>query len=148
MMLSLGDLNLIIKFYAYRIQQRIEELEHLNYNFAPQDDPEADSQEYEFISAISKYHAYTTRDEKEARLARKLVERVLQIYEFFKAKSNSQNLLALIQQKITAELNAIVAAPTVNLGELFSYVHLLTKRGCVVKVPAEKRRTLSKSIIR
>jgi len=40
----LSDLNLIIKFYAYRIQQRIEELERLNYHFSRQEDEEADSQ--------------------------------------------------------------------------------------------------------
>jgi hypothetical protein len=32
-MLTLSDLNQIIKFYAYRIQQRIEELEHLNFSY-------------------------------------------------------------------------------------------------------------------
>lgn len=44
-MLTLGDLNLIIKYYAYQIQQRIEELEHLSYNFAQPEQAE-DSQEY------------------------------------------------------------------------------------------------------
>jgi hypothetical protein len=34
------------------------------------------------------------------------------------------------------------------LGELFSYVHLITKRGGLVRPPAEKKRVLSKSILK
>jgi hypothetical protein len=47
-----------------------------------------------------------------------------------------------------AELQRIVETENLNLGELFSYIHLLSKPGGIVRVPAEKRRVLSKSVIR
>ncbi len=72
----------------------------------------------------------------------------MQIFDFFKTKSKNQNLLTLIQQKIQAELKAILDKNQVNLGELFSYIRLIAKPGAVIKVPAEKRRMLSKSIIK
>jgi hypothetical protein len=81
-------------------------------------------------------------------LAHKLVERILQIFDFFKTKSKNQNLLTLIQQKMQAELNSILNKNPVNLGELFSYIRLIAKPGAVIKVPAEKKRIFSKSIIK
>jgi hypothetical protein len=75
-MLSIADLNHIIKYYAVRIQQQIEEIQ--NFSALPSDPP--DQQDYEFISLIAKYVHYATSDEREIRLARKLVERVLQIF--------------------------------------------------------------------
>jgi hypothetical protein len=39
-MLSIGDLNQIIKYYAFKVQQRIEELEH--YSCSALSDPTED----------------------------------------------------------------------------------------------------------
>lgn len=75
-MLSISDLNHIIKYYAFRIQQRIEELQSLPA-FLP-DSP--DQQDYDFISLIAKYAHYATSDEREIKLAKKLVARVLEIF--------------------------------------------------------------------
>ena len=47
-----------------------------------------------------------------------------------------------------AELNSILNKNPVNLGELFSYIRLIAKPGAVIKVPAEKKRIFSKSIIK
>lgn len=59
-MLCLTDLNKIIKFYAYKMQQRIEELDHFEcYRTTEETD---DTQEYEFISVISKYTHYSTTE--------------------------------------------------------------------------------------
>lgn len=55
-MLSIADLNVIIKYYATRIRQRIEELQH--FSVFPTDAP--DQQDCEFISIISKYAQYAT----------------------------------------------------------------------------------------
>lgn len=75
-MLSIADLNHIIKYYALRIQQRIDELHH--FAVFPPDIP--DQQDCDFIALISKYSDYATSDEKEIRLAKKLAERALQIF--------------------------------------------------------------------
>lgn len=83
---------------------------------------------------MSKYYNYTTSDDKDVRLANKLAERIVQIYEFFKMKSNNQNLLSLIQQKIEAEINRITSQSPLNLGELLTYIHLITKERCIIKV--------------
>lgn len=72
-MLNISDLNHIIKYYATRIQQRIEELQHLPA-FLP-DSP--DHQDYDFISLIAKYAHYATTDERDIKLAKKLVARVV-----------------------------------------------------------------------
>lgn len=45
-MISIADLNHIIKYYAFRIQQRIEELEHLTYHLNYQEDDTESNQEY------------------------------------------------------------------------------------------------------
>ena len=146
-MLSIGDLNLIIKYYAFRVQQRIEQLEHYSCSALsePSEDP---SQQYQFISVISKYSNYQTVEEREVRLGRRFNERLLQIFQYFRERSNCQNLLAIIQNRIERETNAITSSLPVKLGELFSYVHLITKRGGLVRPPAEKKRVLSKSILK
>ena len=50
------------------------------------------------------------------RLAKKLVERVLQVFEFFRNKSGNQNLLLMIQNKIQEEMNGIVGERPIALG--------------------------------
>ncbi len=74
-MLTIGDLNIIIKHYAYQIQQRIEDLDHLICPLMPLEETNP-----EIASLISRYHGYQVKEEREIRLARKLVERVLQIF--------------------------------------------------------------------
>ena len=64
------------------------------------------------------------------------MERILQIFDFFKSKSKNQNLLTMIQQRIQIELNAIVNSNSVNLGEMFSYIRMIAKPGGIIKVPA------------
>ena len=66
-MLGLNDLNVIVKHYAYALQQRIDELDRLPY---PHDPPTP--QHTEFISVVGKFGGYLTQTDKEARLARKL----------------------------------------------------------------------------
>ena len=45
-------------------------------------------------------------------------------------------------------MERIVKESRIDLGELFSYVHLVAKRGGVIRSPAEKRRFFSRSILR
>jgi len=78
----------------------------------------------------------------------KFVERVIQIYQFFKGKSNNQNLLTFIEQKIVERFDQYLKQSPLNIGDLFSYLHLIIKKGCIIRVPAEKRRTFSKSTIK
>ena len=58
-MLTINDLNTIIKYYAYNLPQRIDELNHLTSTCL--------EQEYhylEVLSIIDKYQMYCTQDEK------------------------------------------------------------------------------------
>lgn len=114
-MLTIGDLNLVIKYYAFNIQQRIEELDHF-INHLQQDPDEIDTHYLQLVGIIDKYRGYVTHEEKEIKLAKKLAERIIQIFEFFKAKSNNQNLLALILQRIRTEIDQIIQQNSLDLG--------------------------------
>lgn len=98
-MLTIGDLNQVIKYYAFNIQQRIEELDHFTTQLQ-QDYDEIDNHYLQLVGIIDKYRGYVTHEEKEIKLANKLAERIVQIFDFFKAKSNNQNLLTIILQRI------------------------------------------------
>ena len=55
-MLGLNDLNVIVKHYAYAIQQRIDELDRMPY---PHDPPTP--HHTEFISVVGKFAGYLTQ---------------------------------------------------------------------------------------
>jgi hypothetical protein len=42
----------------------------------------------------------------------------------------------------------MVEERSIHLGELFSYIHLIAKKNGMIRVPAEKRRFFSKSLLR
>lgn len=58
-MLTINDLNTIIKFYAYNLPQRIDELNHLTSTCLEQE-----HHSLEVLSIIDKYQMYCTQDEK------------------------------------------------------------------------------------
>ena len=76
-MLTIQELNIAVKYYAFNLPQRFEELSHpFNQNW----DGEIDGQEMQLIGLVDRYRGYVAVEEREIRLARKLVERMLQIY--------------------------------------------------------------------
>lgn len=62
-MLTIADLNQVIKYYAFNLQQRIEELDHFPSHL-PQDPDEVDPLYLKLIGIIDKYRGYLTQDEK------------------------------------------------------------------------------------
>lgn len=89
-------MNQLIKSYAYRIQQRMEELDRLHCSQSTTDSDSVELGEYECGMLVLKYQGYTTTNEREMKYIGKLVERALQIYEFFKLRNQNQNLLTVI----------------------------------------------------
>ena len=52
------------------------------------------------IDVVIRYSGKISTDQKDVKLALKFKERAIQIYDFFKAKSNNQNILTMIQANI------------------------------------------------
>lgn len=143
-MLRICDLNQIIKHYAYNMQQRIEELEH----FRSYQGREEDSEDDATTESMARYTGLVSNDQKDIKLAIKFKERVLQIFDFFKSKSSNQNLLNVIQGNVEQQLNGFISADEVRLGDLFAYVMLITKRGCIIKPATQKKPIMSRSTIK
>lgn len=57
-MLTISELNQVIKHYAYQVQQRIDDLDRLTCPTSPQDE----AAQPELLSIISKYHNYVSKD--------------------------------------------------------------------------------------
>jgi hypothetical protein len=57
-MLTISELNQVIKYYAYEIQQRIDDLDRLTCPPSSQDE----AVQPELLSIISKYHNYVSKD--------------------------------------------------------------------------------------
>ena len=57
-MLTLSELNQLIKYFAYQVQQRIDDLDRLQCVLPTQDE----SPQAELLSIISKYYNYVTKD--------------------------------------------------------------------------------------
>lgn len=54
----------------------------------------------------------------------------------------------MILQRIQTDLDSLLQQNQINLGDLFSFVHLVAKKGGLVRVPAEKRRIFSKTYLK
>jgi hypothetical protein len=142
-MLRICDLNQIIKNYAYRMQQRMEELDHYRCYMAREDGDEEAADD-----AICRYAGCVSADQRDIKLAVKLKERVIQIYDFFKGKSNSQNVLSAIQTSIDQTLSSFITADSVRLGDMLAYVSTITRRGCLIKPTAQKKPIMSRSTLK
>ena len=57
-MLTISELNQVIKHYAYQVQQRIDDLDRLTCPTSSQDE----AAEPELLSIISKYHNYISKE--------------------------------------------------------------------------------------
>lgn len=77
-MLTISDLNLVIKYYAFNLQLRIEELDRPHNLVTEPDEP--DPHQLQLLTIIDKYKGYRAANEKETRLANKLAERITQIF--------------------------------------------------------------------
>lgn len=78
-MLTIIDLNQVIKYYAYNLQQRMDELDRVPYHL-PHDSDEPDPHYLQLISVVDRYRGYRTGEDREIKLAKKLVERAVQIF--------------------------------------------------------------------
>lgn len=72
-MLRICDLNQIIKHYAYKLQQRMEELDH----YSSYQGREEEGDEDLMSDAIARYSGQVSTDDKDIKLARKFKERVI-----------------------------------------------------------------------
>lgn len=98
--------------------------------------------------AVARYSGQVSTDEKDIKLASKFKERVIQIYDFFKTKSNNQNVLNTIQSHIRQQLENFVTVEAVRLGDMFNYVYFVTKRGSVIRPAAQKKPIVSRSTLK
>lgn len=56
--------------------------------------------------------------------------------------------MGIIQEKFQGELNNLVRDEVIDFGGLFSYIHLIAKRDGLIKIPAEKKRMFSRSLLK
>ncbi len=57
---------------------------------------------------MGKYSEYKTSNQQEIKLLEKFIERLLQVYDFFRIKSNDAEVLAHIAEKIEEKLKQII----------------------------------------
>lgn len=78
---------------------------------------------------IRKYRNYTTSVDQEVKYLEKFTLRIIQILDFFKQRSKSQQILCLIIKRIEEKLNKIVKSLPIDVECLYSYVIYICKYG-------------------
>lgn len=64
---------------------------------------------------------------------RKMTQRVLQIFGFYKWKCRNQSILNHAERQLTSKFNLLLAETPVNISKIMQYIIQVSKRGFIHK---------------
>lgn len=82
---------------------------------------------------VNKYNAYITNVEIEIEYVRKMVQRLLQIFGFYKWKCRNQSILNHVERQITNKLNLLLNENCINIGKIISFIVDICRKGFIHK---------------
>ena len=91
----------------------------------------SDENENEFIShqLCDKYKGYSTANPVEITYIQKLVQRVTQIFSFFKMRSKQQYMFSTFEERISSRFDHYLGKIPLDLGDIFSFAVQIIQPG-------------------